>query len=142
MKELAAEEAAIMAIIHGCEGIDDPDKDSMHLLITLLMQFLSRPDQSHPTEEKQMQRNQQIVLRHLNMLLGYSPSEKVFHVAPHNLRQLPVFNAFLTSMPKVLDFNMKMGTILLSTCLPLLIYAPSPIRFAAPTEQGTSSNRG
>ncbi|KAI1290734.1 Protein unc-79 -like protein [Halotydeus destructor] len=128
LRELAAEEAHLMQVIHGYDQ-DDQDHDSMHLLITLMMQFLSRPDHSHPAEEKVIQRNQQLVLRHLNILLGYSPSEKVFSISPAALRELPVFNAFITSMPKVLDFNMKMGNILLTTCLPLLIYAPSPQKY-------------
>lgn len=50
-------------------------------------------------------------------------------IPPHRLRSLPVFSAFATAMPKVLDFNHKMGTILLSTCLPLLTYCPSPQRY-------------
>lgn len=67
------EENLLMSVIHGL-GHSDPSEcdsdDSMHMLITLLMQFLSRPDQSHPSEEKALQKNQQIVLRHLNVLLG------------------------------------------------------------------------
>ena len=61
--------------------------------------------------------------------MGYSPAEKAFLISPNSLRSLPVFDAFITSMPKVLDFNFKMGNILLSTCLPLLVYCPSPQRY-------------
>ncbi len=68
-------------------------------------------------------------MRHLNLLMGYSPAEKAFLISPNSLRGLPVFNAFITSMPKVLDFNFKMGNILLTTCLPLLVYCPSPQRY-------------
>ncbi|KAL1445529.1 hypothetical protein MTO96_044967, partial [Rhipicephalus appendiculatus] len=42
----------------------------------------------------------------------------------------PVFNAFLASMPKVLDYNFKIGNVLLSTCMPVLIYCPSPQRYS------------
>ncbi|CAN8031368.1 unnamed protein product, partial [Ixodes persulcatus] len=92
--------------------------------------FLSRPDQSHPTEEKAMARNQLIVLRHINVLLGYSQSEKGFLISPSKLRMSPVFNAFLVSMPKVLDYNFRIGSVLLSTCMPVLIYCPSPQRYS------------
>ena len=125
------EENHLMSVVHRSSDPSDDTEvdDSMHMLITLLMQFLSRPDQSHPSEEKNIQKNQQIVLRHLNILLGYSPTEKAFLIPPSYLRSLPVFSAFITAMPKVLDFNHKMGGILLSTCIPLLIYCPSPQKY-------------
>jgi hypothetical protein len=125
------EESHLMSVVHRTpDPNEDSDlDDSMHMLITLLMQFLSRPDQSHPSEEKNIQKNQQIVLRHINILLGYSPTEKTFLITPSNLRSLPVFSAFITAMPKVLDFNHKMGGILLSTCIPLLVYCPSPQKY-------------
>ena len=157
LKEAAQEESHLMNVIHKVTEVEDHDKDTTHLLIFLLMQFLSRPDPSHPVDEKSLTRShvshsivvyghrpvwswtlsngwllscpQIIVLRHLNILMGYSPSEKAFLISPNNLRGLPVYNAFITSMPKVLDFNFKMGNILLSTCLPLLVYCPSPDRY-------------
>ena len=77
-----------------------------------------------------MGRTQQIVIKHISILLGFSPSEKQFLITPNKLRKSPVFNAFITSLPKVLDFNHKMGNLLASTLIvPLLIYAPSPQRF-------------
>nr|AYV89233.1 unc-79-like protein [Tetranychus evansi] len=125
LKEIAQEENHIMHVVHKIVELEEQDRDTMHSLIFLLMQFLSRPDHSHPQEEKTMARNQQIVLRHLNILLGFSPSEKQFLVTAANLRNFPVFNAVIASMPKVLDFNFKMGNMLLSTFLPLLIFCPS-----------------
>ena len=125
------EENHLMSVVHRASDPTEDGEvdDSMHMLITLLMQFLSRPDQSHPSEEKTIQKNQQIVLRHMNILLGYSPTEKTFLIPPSYLRSLPVFSAFITAMPKVLDFNHKMGGILTSTCIPLLIYCPSPQKY-------------
>lgn len=132
MKDIEAqirEENHLMAVVHG--DVDDPAADdSMHLLITLMVQFLSRPDPSHPSDEKTIHKNQQLVLLHLSILLGYSPSEKLFLIPPNYLRSLPVFSAFITSMPKVLDFNLSMGSILLGTYIPLLIYCPSPQKTA------------
>ena len=134
------EENHLMSVVHRSGEqhqleFDQDAEDSMHSLITLLMQFLSRPDPSHPSEEKAIQKNQSIVLRHLKILLGYSPVEKSFLILPNHLRSLPVFSAFITAMPKVLDFNYKMGNILLSTCIPLLIYSPSPQRYVHESNQ-------
>lgn len=132
MKDVEAqirEENHLMAVVHG-DVDDSAADDSMHLLITLMVQFLSRPDASHPIDEKTINKNQQLVLLHLNILLGYSPSQKLFLIPPHYLRSLPVFSAFITSMPKVLDFNLQMGNILLSTYIPLLVFCPSPQRTA------------
>lgn len=131
LKEIAQEENHIMHVVHKIVELEEQDRDTMHSLIFLLMQFLSRPDQSHPQEEKTMARNQQIVLRHLNILLGFSPSEKQFLVTAVNLRTFPVFNAVIASMPKVLDFNFKMGNMLLGTFLPLLIFCPSSQKYVA-----------
>ena len=127
MKEkLAMEEAQIMNILHRVVDIQDWEAgDTMHTLVFLLMQFFSRPDPAHPQEEKAMGRNQQLVLRHLNLMLGFSPTEKKFLISPGGLRSLAVFNAVLTSMPKVLDFNFQMGNLMLNTWIPLLIYCPS-----------------
>ena len=66
----------------------------------------------------------------MNILLGYSSSEKLFLIPAGYLRSLPAFSAFITSMPKVLDFNMQMGNILLNTYVALLIYCPSPQKLA------------
>ncbi|XP_070377842.1 protein unc-79 homolog isoform X1 [Dermacentor albipictus] len=130
LKDMMQEEGHFLHVVHRVMDMEDHDKDTLHLLIFLLMEFLSRPDHSHPTEEKAMARNQLIVLRHLNILLGYSQAEKGFLVTPNKLRASPVFNAFLASMPKVLDYNFKIGNILLSTCMPVLIYCPSPQRYS------------
>lgn len=131
LREITQEESHIMHVVHKIVEIEEQDRDTMHSLIFLLMQFLSRPDHLHPQEEKQMARNQQTVLRHLNILLGYSPTDKSFLVSASNLRTFPVFNAVIASMPKVLDFNFNMGTMLLGTFLPLLLYCPSAHRYSA-----------
>ncbi|KAG9510802.1 Protein unc-79-like protein [Fragariocoptes setiger] len=106
--------------------VSDEDRDTSHSLIFLLMQFFSKPDPSHPQSLKSMNRNQQTLLRHLNILMGYSVARRTFLIPAPSLRLLPVFNAFVTSLPKVLDFNFSLGTILIDTCLPILIYAPAP----------------
>ncbi|XP_067119858.1 protein unc-79 homolog isoform X2 [Centruroides vittatus] len=129
-KELAQEETHLLHIIQKCMDMEDHDKETSHLLIFVLMHFLATPDQSHPSEGKVIGRNQHLVLRHINLLMGYSPTEKGFLIPPHKLRSSPVFNPFITSISKVLDFNFKMGTVLLQICLPVLIYCPSPQRYS------------
>lgn len=129
-KEMAQEESHLLHIVQRCLDMEDHDKETSHLLIFVLMQFLATPDQSHPSEGKVIGRNQHLVLRHINLLMGYSPTEKGFLIPPYKLRSSPVFNPFITSMAKVLDFNFKMGTLLLQICLPVLIYCPSPQRFS------------
>lgn len=118
-----AQENHVFGVVH---RVCDEDRDTNHSLIFLLMQFFSKPDPSHPQTVKTLNRNHQTVLRHLNILMGYSVARKNFLIPATNLRLLPVFNAFLTSLPKVLDFNYSLGTILLDTCLPILIHCPSP----------------
>ena len=56
-KEVAQEESLLLNIIHKVTEIEDHDKDTIHLLIFLLMQFLSRPDPSHPVDDKTMTRS-------------------------------------------------------------------------------------
>lgn len=97
----------------------------MHLLVFLLMQFLSRSDQAYPAEEKGVSKTQGIVLRHLYLLLGYSQNDRGLYLAPQRLRSSPAFSVFLSNLPQVLDQNHLMGRLLLPTCLILLQYAPS-----------------
>ncbi|XP_049954031.1 protein unc-79 homolog [Schistocerca serialis cubense] len=107
-------------------NLEESDHETMHLLIFLMMQFLSRADQAYPSDEKIVAKTQNIVLRHLYLLLGYNQNEKVFHIPPQRLRMSPVFNAFLANLPQLLDQNQLMGCSLLPTCLVLLQYCPCP----------------
>lgn len=106
--------------------LEEADKETMHLLVFLLMQFLSRSDQAYPSDEKNIAKTQGIVLRHLYLLLGYSQNDKGLYLSPSRLRTSPAFSAFLSNLPQVLDQNHLMGRILLPTCLILLLYSPSP----------------
>ncbi|XP_066259891.1 protein unc-79 homolog [Euwallacea similis] len=106
--------------------LEEADKETMHLLIFLLMQFLSRSDQAYPAEEKSLGRTQTIVLKHLWLLLGYTQTDRGIHLPPQNLRASPAFNVFLANLPQLMDQNHLMGRIIFPTCLILLQYAPSP----------------
>lgn len=118
-----AQENHVFGVVHrAC----DEDRDTSHQLAFLLMQYFSKPDPSHPTSTKNLNRVHQIVLKHLSILMGYSVARRDFLISAANLRLLPIFNAYLTSLPKVLDFNYQLGNVLLDTCLPILIYCPAP----------------
>ncbi|XP_030755941.1 protein unc-79 homolog [Sitophilus oryzae] len=106
--------------------LEEADKETIHLLIFLLMQFLSRSDQAYPAEEKNLARTQTIVLKHLWLLLGYSQTDRGIYLPPQSLRASPAFNVFLVNLPQLMDQNHLMGRILLPTCLIILQYAPSP----------------
>ncbi|KAF7267135.1 hypothetical protein GWI33_019628 [Rhynchophorus ferrugineus] len=106
--------------------LEEADKETIHLLIFLLMQFLSRSDQAFPADEKNLARTQTIVLKHLWLLLGYSQTDRGIYLPPQSLRASPAFNVFLVNLPQVMDQNHLMGRILLPTCLIILQYAPSP----------------
>lgn len=106
--------------------LEEADKETMHLLVFLLMQFLSRSDQAFPAEEKHLAKTQGIVLRHLYLLLGYSQNDRGLYLPPQRLRSSPAFSIFLSNLPQLMDQNHLMGRLLLPTCLILLQYAPSP----------------
>lgn len=57
-KELAQEESHLFQVVHRVMEFDDHDRDTIHSLIFLLMQYLSRPDQTQSSDEKGMARNQ------------------------------------------------------------------------------------
>ncbi|XP_069685618.1 protein unc-79 homolog isoform X4 [Periplaneta americana] len=116
----------LVGFLHRVIDLEEADRETMHLLVFLLMQFLSRSDQAFPTDEKSMAKTQSIVLRHLYLLLGYNQNERGFYVPPQRLRTSPVFNVFLANLPQLLDQNHLMGWMLLPTCVVLLQYCPCP----------------
>lgn len=88
-----AEDPYIANCLHRVIDIEESDRETIHLLIFLFMQFLSRHDQAYPIapntefpEDKLILRSQTIVMRHLYLLLGYSPIDKMFHIPPFRLR--------------------------------------------------------
>lgn len=88
-----AEDPYISNCLQRIIDIEESDKETIHLLIFLLMQFMSRHDQAYPIppnpdnyEDKIALRSQTIVMRHLYLLLGYSQIDKLFHITPARLR--------------------------------------------------------
>lgn len=75
-QQMTNEEAHQIFIVYRIFDKGQQDQETMHTLVFLLMQFLSRPDLNQVAEEKAMGRVQQIVIKHMSILLGFSPSEK------------------------------------------------------------------
>ncbi|XP_042883659.1 protein unc-79 homolog isoform X4 [Penaeus japonicus] len=108
--------------------LEETDKDTLHLLVFLFMQFLSQPQHVGGNEDKGSVKVMNLVLRHLSVLMGFSPQERCFSISPARLRSSPVFNAFLSNLPHVLDHNFCMGISLLPSCLPVLQFCAAPHR--------------
>lgn len=121
-----ADDSNLVGFLHRVIDLEEADRETMHLLVFLLMQFLSRSEQAYPSDEKALAKTQTIVLRHLYLLLGYNQNERGFHVPPNRLRQSPVFNVFISNLPQLLDQNHLMGWTIMPTCLMLLQYCPCP----------------
>ncbi|VDP40337.1 unnamed protein product [Soboliphyme baturini] len=67
--------------------VDNPQRETMALMMNLFMHFLGNPKVSLVNvDEKSAAKKQSLVLRHLNLLLGYNTPEKCFSVPPHRLR--------------------------------------------------------
>ncbi|KZC06519.1 Protein unc-79 like protein [Dufourea novaeangliae] len=120
------EASALPGCTNKIVDFEEADKETMHLLVFLLMQFLSRQDQAYPTDEKLLSKTQGIVLRHLYLLLGYNQTERTFHTSPQRLRVSPVFNVFLANLPQLLDQNHVMGWVMTPPVLAILQHCPCP----------------
>ncbi|KAG8319395.1 Protein unc-79 [Homalodisca vitripennis] len=86
MSASVADDSNLAGFMHRVVDLEESDRETMHLLVFLLMQFLSRSDQAYPSDEKYQAKTQTIVLRHLYLLLGYNQNERGFHVPPNRLR--------------------------------------------------------
>ncbi|KAL5284179.1 UNC79 family protein [Megaselia abdita] len=117
-------EENLASIIHRIVEIEQSDKETIHLLVFLLMQFMSRQDQAYPVEGPSG-KPQNIVIKHLFLLLGYNQLDKTFHTTAMKLRASATFNAFISSLPQVLDQNPLIGSVILPSALHILLFAPN-----------------
>ncbi|XP_037086283.1 protein unc-79 homolog [Pollicipes pollicipes] len=124
---------ACLSLVYRSLDSDEGDRETTHLLVDLLMKFMARPDQAPPGDDKQQCRSQQLVLRHLSMMLGFNQTDKTFFMSPARLRSKAAFNAFLSHLNLVLDHNFPLGSALLPLCLPVLLYSAAPSRQSAET---------
>ncbi|XP_052835333.1 protein unc-79 homolog isoform X6 [Drosophila gunungcola] len=116
----------LIGLLSRITELEESDRETIHLLVFMLMQFMSRTDQAYPSEEKPMTKTQNIVLKHLFLLLGHNQIDKTFHTTPESLRVSAVFNAFLANLPQVLDQNHLIGGLVLPSVMQIILYAPNP----------------
>ncbi|WAR19666.1 UNC79-like protein [Mya arenaria] len=94
LKEFTDEESNFAALLQRAMDLEGVDRETVHQLVALLMKFMVKCNQENLLED--VQKTESIVLRHLNVLLGYNQSEKSFSVPPYKLRTSAVFNSFLS----------------------------------------------
>ncbi|XP_046804229.1 protein unc-79 homolog isoform X2 [Lucilia cuprina] len=131
---------SLIGLLSRITELEESDRETIHLLVFLLMQFMSRPDQAYPSEDKPISKTQGIVLKHLFLLLGHNQIDKTFHTSPENLRASAVFNAFMANLPQVLDQNHLIGGLILSSVMQVILYAPNPNNNAADLYQNQVFN--
>ncbi|XP_070143120.1 protein unc-79 homolog isoform X2 [Drosophila kikkawai] len=116
----------LIGLLSRITELEESDRETIHLLVFMLMQFMSRTDQAFPSEDKPVTKTQNIVLKHLFLLLGHNQIDKSFHTTPESLRVSAVFNAFLANLPQVLDQNHLIGGLILPSVMQIILYAPNP----------------
>ncbi|XP_032306113.1 protein unc-79 homolog isoform X6 [Drosophila ananassae] len=116
----------LIGLLSRITELEESDRETIHLLVFMLMQFMSRTDQAFPSEDKPVTKTQNIVLKHLFLLLGHNQIDKTFHTTPESLRVSAVFNAFLANLPQVLDQNHLIGGLILPSVMQIILYAPNP----------------
>jgi len=139
LREFTDGESNFAALLQRAMDLDKADRHTLYHIVTLLMKFMinCRIDVLH--DDLITSRVQNIVLRHVYVLLGYNQNEKAFNVPPYKLRCSVVFNAFISGMAKVLDHNFALGCIILPVSLAILQYSPSPQRYASDYQPPTYS---
>ena len=149
--------------------MDEIDKESLHLLVFLFMQFLSHPEMAkvpdghgghghgsghgsrqggdhgereHKEHHKTTQAARNVQAAAMNRcfqclysLLGYNEVERRFQVMPSKIRSTPTVNAFLASLPQMLDYNFALGETLLLNTILVLQKLPFPPRYASSWQQ-------
>ena len=113
--------------------LEQSDKEMMHLVVFLFMQFLSSPGQAEIPENKDssaylgMKRS----LHGLFSLLGYDEKEQRFTTMPHKIRTTPQFCSFFANLAQVMDNNFPIGNLLIPNIVLILHKSPFPPRYAA-----------
>ncbi|XP_032597645.1 protein unc-79 homolog isoform X2 [Drosophila grimshawi] len=130
----------LIGLLSRITELEESDRETIHLLVFMLMQFMSRTDQAFPSEDKPVTRTQNIVLKHLFLLLGHNQIDKTFHTTPDSLRISAVFNAFLANLPQVLDQNHLIGGLILPSVMQIILYAPNPTNTSGESYQNIVFN--
>ena len=139
--------------------LEEIDKETIHELVFLFMQFLSHPDHAsvpqateddgkksggdaeaaaggihhhhhHHSISQPFGKTSAKALQSLYTLLGYNENERRFTTMPYRIRCTPAINAFMANLPQVLDNNFIMGRYLLLNTILILQKIPFPPRYA------------
>ncbi|CAF1634464.1 unnamed protein product, partial [Adineta steineri] len=102
---------------------ENSDRSTLQLLVNLLMKFMMKDDQNQVNDDRIMLKQQNVVIRHLCSLLGYNQTNRTFINLPSKIRRSSVFHAFVSNLPKVLDYNFSLGTVLLPFFLSFLQFS-------------------
>ncbi|CAI9733136.1 QUALITY PROTEIN: unc-79 homolog [Octopus vulgaris] len=131
LREFTDEESNFTELLQKAMDLEGVDRDTIHQLVALLMKFMAKIEDEDIAGYCCPGKPQSIVLRHLNVLLGYNQTEQTFSVPPYKLRSSAVFNAFISGVPYILDRNFALGNMILPITLMVLKYSPSPQRYAS-----------
>ena len=124
--------------------IDEVDKETIHLLVSLFMQFLSHAEQAVITSEDDKKDDTSSTaygappagkasakaLQALYTLLGFNESERRFTTMPYRIRCTPAINSFMANLSQVLDNNFSIGRVILLNTILILQKIPFPPRYA------------
>ena len=113
--------------------LENIDKETIHLLVFLFMQFLSNPEQAVIPENKNSLEyiSMQKCFQCLFSLIGFDDKELRFTTMPHKVRATAQFSSFFANLPQVLDNNFSIGNFLISNIVFVLLKSPFPPRYAA-----------
>jgi len=109
------------------------DKETLHLMVFLFMQFLSHPHQAEIPENKSCVKYLalQKSFHGLFAILGYDEKEQRFRTMPHKIRTTAQFCSFFANLPQVMDNNFGIGNHLISNIVAILFKSPFPPRYVA-----------
>ena len=113
--------------------LEEVDKETIHFLVFLFMQFISNPDQAgkfgisdekdndhHHSSSNPLAGQPSKAFQNLYTLLGYNENERRFTTMPFRIRSTPAINAFISNLPQVLDNNFNIGKLILLNIILIL----------------------
>lgn len=113
--------------------LESVEKETIHLLVFLFMQFLSQSEQAVVPENKNSLEyiSMQKCFQCLFSLIGFDDRELRFTTMPHRVRSTAQFSSFFANLPQVMDNNFGIGNLLISNIVLILQKSPFPPRYAA-----------
>ncbi|PIO75099.1 hypothetical protein TELCIR_02878 [Teladorsagia circumcincta] len=94
LREFTDEESNLCLLFNRVVDIENPERHTVYLVISLFVSFLSNKN-STPTDEKANAKKQSLLFRHFNTLLGFSNTEKCFTIPPYRFDQVPISDGIM-----------------------------------------------